>query len=134
MKLRVLLPTQILLEETANKINAEAENGAFCILPNHIDFVTALVPGILSFDSQNGEEIFLAVDQGILVKCGAEVLVSTRNAIRGTDLETLQQTVETQFKTLNEREKMARAAATKLEIGFIRGLVEMGGASSEAPT
>ena len=134
MKLKVLLPTQILLDETTNKINAEAENGAFGILPNHIDFVTALVPGILSFDSQNGEEIFLAVDQGILVKCGAEVLVSTRNAIRGTDLETLQQTVETQFKTLNEREKMARSAATKLELGFMRGLVEMGGASSEAPT
>ena len=134
MKLRVLLPTQILLDEITNKINAEAENGSFGILPNHIDFVTALVPGILSFDSQNGEEIFLAVDQGILVKCGAEVLVSTRNAIRGTDLETLQQTVETQFKILDEREKMARSAATKLEIGFIRGLVEMGGASSEAPT
>ncbi|KZL48255.1 F0F1 ATP synthase subunit epsilon [Nodularia spumigena CENA596] len=134
MKLRVLLPTQILLDEITNKINAEAENGAFCILPHHIDFVTALVPGILSFDSQQGEEIFLAVDQGILVKCGAEVLVSIRNAIRGNNLETLQQTVETQFKTLNEREKMARSAAAKLEVGFIRGLVEMGGASSEAPT
>ncbi|MEA5514643.1 F0F1 ATP synthase subunit epsilon [Nodularia sp. UHCC 0506] len=134
MKLKVLLPTQILLEETANKINAEAENGAFGILPNHIDFVTALVPGILSFDSQQGEEIFLAVDQGILVKCGAEVLVSTRNAIRGNNLETLQQTVEAQFKTLNEKEKMARSAAAKLEIGFIRSLIETGGASSETPT
>lgn len=134
MQLKILLPTQILLSEPATKINAEAENGAFGILPNHIDFVTALVPGILSFVSPQEQETFLAVDQGILVKCGAEVLISTRNAILGTDLETLQQTVETQFKTLNEREKMARSAAAKLELGFLRGLVKIGGASSEAPT
>lgn len=134
MKLKILLPTEIILEESAFKINGEAENGSFCILPNHIDFVTVLVPGILSFNSPSGQEIFIAVDQGILVKCGDQVLVSIRNAIRGTDLETLQQTVETQFQILNEREKKARSAAAKLEVSFMRGLVEIGGAASEAPT
>ncbi len=134
MKIKILLPTQILLEEPAAKINAEAENGAFGILPNHIDFVTALVPSILSFVTPQGQENFLAVDQGILVKCGNEVLISTRQAIRGNNLETLQKTVETEFKTLNEKEKMARAAAAKLEIIFLRGLIEVGTANSEAPT
>ncbi|WP_066379538.1 MULTISPECIES: F0F1 ATP synthase subunit epsilon [unclassified Anabaena] len=131
MNLKILLPTEVLLETEVQQIVAEAENGCFAMLPHHIDFVTALVPGVLSFKSAQGEEIFLAVDAGILVKCGAEVLVSTRNAVQGADLETLHQTVEAQFKNLDEREKQARAATAKLEAGFIRGFVEMGGSSRE---
>ena len=50
MKLMVLLPTEVLIDEEARKITAEAQNGSFCLLPRHIDFVTALVPGILSFE------------------------------------------------------------------------------------
>ncbi|MDJ0677612.1 MAG: F0F1 ATP synthase subunit epsilon [Calothrix sp. MO_167.B42] len=127
MKLKVLLPTEVLINEAASKITAEAENGCFCLLPNHVDFVAGLVPGLLLFESREGEEIFLAVDEGILVKCGLEVLVSVRNAIRGTDLETLKNTVEQEFQSLDEREKMTRGALAKLEASFIRGFLEVGG-------
>src|SRR5512141_1536235 len=102
MKLKVLLPTQILLAETVSKITAEAENGSFCLLPRHIDFVTALVPGLLSFVTTDGQEHFLAVDEGILVKCGTQVLVSTQHAVRSPDLGQLQQTIEQQFRMLDE--------------------------------
>lgn len=127
MKLKVLLPTEVLIDEVASKIIAEAENGCFCLLPNHVDFVAGLVPGLLLFESREGEEIFLAVDEGILVKCGLEVLVSVRNAIRGTDLETLKNTVEQEFQSLDEREQMTRGALAKLEASFIRGFLEVGG-------
>jgi ATP synthase protein I len=78
MRLKVLLPTEVLLNEAVTKVIAEAENGSFCLLPRHIDFVAALVPGLLSFTIDEGHEEFLAIDEGILVKCGAEVLVSTK--------------------------------------------------------
>ncbi len=81
MKLKTLIPTQVLIDREVPKVIAEAENGNFCLLPHHIDFVAALVPGILSYTSATGEELFVAVDQGILVKCGREVLVSTFNAV-----------------------------------------------------
>ena len=125
MKFKVLLPTTILLDEEVTKVIAEAENGSFCLLPRHIDFVTALVPGILSFKSAHGEEEFLAVDEGILVKCGEDVLVSTRYAIRSTDLEVLQQTVEKQFLLLDDREKKTRSALAKLEANIVRRFVEL---------
>ena len=51
MRLKVLLPTKILIDEEVTKVVAEAEDGSFCILPRHIDFVSALVPGIFSFTS-----------------------------------------------------------------------------------
>lgn len=127
MKLKVLLPTEVLLDQAIAKVTAEAENGAFCLLPQHIDFVTALVPGILSFEAaETGEEVFLAVDEGILLKCGAEVLVSTRAAVCGTDLDTLQQTVETEYRILDEEQKKARSALARLEAAFVRQFVSEG--------
>lgn len=124
MKLKVLLPTEVLLDEAVVKVNAEAKNGCFCLLPHHINFVTALVPGILSFVSIDGQETFLAVDEGILIKSGAQVFVSTRNAVRSKDLKQLQQTIEKRFRLLDEQEKNARLALTKLEANIVRQFVE----------
>lgn len=131
MKLKVLVPTKVFLTATVQQVNAEAENGAFGLLPNHIDFVTALAPGILSYRSEAGEEVFIAVDRGILVKCGQEVLVSTGQAIKDADLETLQQTVQEQFRQLDEQQKHARTAIARLEAGLARGMLEMGEESRE---
>jgi F-type H+-transporting ATPase subunit epsilon len=127
MHLKLLLPTEILIDQTVTKVTAEAENGSFCLLPNHIDFVTALVPGILSFESETGEECFLAVDEGVLVKQGAVVRVSVRNAVRGESLESLQQQVQQQFRQLDEREKLARSVLARLETSFVREFMELGG-------
>jgi F-type H+-transporting ATPase subunit epsilon len=124
MKLKILLPTEILIHEEVVKVVAEAENGSFCILPRHVDFLAALVPGIFSFVTSGGVEQFLAVDEGVLIKCGPEVLVSTRNAVRGPDLGKLEQTVEKSFQVLEDRERMARSAVAKLEANFIRRLME----------
>lgn len=119
MKLKVLLPTEILIDRDVTKITGEAENGSFCVLPRHIDFVTSLVPGIFSFESDGIEE-FLALDEGILVKRGKEVLVSTKNGFHSDNLGTLKETVEKKFKVLEEREKKARSAIAKLEAAFVR--------------
>jgi F-type H+-transporting ATPase subunit epsilon len=127
MKLKVLLPAEVLIEEDVTKIVAEAHNGFFCLLPRHVDFVAALDPGILSYETGSGHEVFLAVDEGILIKCGQEVLVSTRNAVRGPDLGQLRLTVVEKFETLDEREKSARSAMTRIEAGFVRRFLEIQG-------
>jgi F-type H+-transporting ATPase subunit epsilon len=126
MQLKVLLPTQVLLSEEVIKVVAEAQNGSFCLLPRHIDFVTALASGILSYErAKGGKEIFIAVDGGVLVKEGETVSVSTRNAIRGPDLGTLKKTIEEKFKVLDDREKTARTAAAKIEAVFVRRFLEI---------
>jgi F-type H+-transporting ATPase subunit epsilon len=126
MRLRVLLPTEVLVDEEVDKVIAEAENGSFCLLPRHIDFVAALVPGLLSYvKAGTGAEEFLAVDEGILVKCGAQVEVSTRQGLRGPELGTLKATVEKTFKVLTEQEKRARSAMANLEANFIRRFLKV---------
>ena len=126
MKLKILLPTEILVDEEVTKVIAAGGNGSFCLLPRHIDFVAALAPGLLSFvKADDGSEEFLAVDEGILVKCGPEVLVSTPKAVRGPELGTLQEMVEKTFKVLTNQEKQARSALANLEANFIRRFLKL---------
>jgi F-type H+-transporting ATPase subunit epsilon len=126
MRLTVILPTGLLVDQEVIKVTAEAENGSFCLLPRHIDFLAALVPGLLSFENDVGEEEFLAIDEGVLVKCGAEVMVSTRNAVRGVPLGQLRQAVEKQFRVLDEREQQARKVLTKLEADLVGRFIRLG--------
>ena len=123
MRLKVFVPTAIRIDAETRKIIAEAENGSFCLLPRHIDFVAALVPSILSFVDENEQEQFLAIDEGILVKCGDEVRVVVGNAVRGAVLEDLQQVIEAEFRTLDERERLARTALTRLEANLMRSMI-----------
>ncbi len=126
MRLKIMTPTQIVVNQETAKVIAEGENGSFCLLPRHIDFVAALVPGILSFFSSEGQEEFAAVDEGILIKAGREVLVSTRNAVRSKELGTLRQTVAREFQVKDERERTALAAGARLEADIVRKFIELG--------
>ncbi|MFW6140424.1 MAG: F0F1 ATP synthase subunit epsilon [Acidobacteriota bacterium] len=124
MKLKVLLPSQVFLEEEVNKISGEALNGSFTILPKHLDFVTVLQPGLLYFKSDK-KESFLAVDKGVLLKVGSKVLVSARSAVKAEDLEDVRQKVEEKYKELNEKEKKSRSVLAKFESDFIRRFLEL---------
>lgn len=126
MHLTVLLPRQVYVDEPVARISGEAENGSFTLLPRHIDFVTVLVPGLLSFIDEAGDESFLATDSGILVKVGPQVRISTRRAARGSDLETLRQIAEEEFSTLDEHERQARAVLLSLEMDLVRRFIELG--------
>ena len=126
MQLKVILPTELLIDVPVAKVLAEAENGAFCLLPRHIDIVAALVPSLLTFVASDGRAHVLAVDGGVLVKCGPEVRVSTRHAVQGPDLGQLKQIIEVQFRTLDEREARARAVLAKLEADTLRRFVKLG--------
>jgi F-type H+-transporting ATPase subunit epsilon len=125
MMLKILLPAEILMEQEVNKIVAEAENGSFCLMPNHIDFVATLAPGLFTYEPATGGKELLAMDVGTLVKKGSDVLVSTRNAVRAPDLGKLKQVVVQEYEALDEREKMVRSASAKLEASLIRRFMEL---------
>ncbi len=124
MRLTIHLPDRILIDSQVSKVIAESATGSFCLLPRHIDHVALLVPGILSYEKVDppGEE-FLAVDEGLLVKCGSDVRVSTRNAVLSKDLGSLKQTVEDEFLELDEQERRTRSIITKLETDFVRSIL-----------
>jgi len=125
MNLKVLLPSRIFAEKTGvSRIVAETLGGSFGLLPHRLDCVAALAPGILIYENETEGEVFVAVDEGVLVKTGLDVLISVRNAIGGADLSQLRDAVEREFLILNERERDVRSVMAKMESGFIRRLVE----------
>lgn len=126
MQLKVLLPTEVLVDVRASRVVAEASDGSFCLRPKHTDFVAALIPGILTFVSDDEVEHFVGVADGVLVKSESDVRVSVRNAVVGTDLETLRTTVAERFLMLDDRERVARSAIAKLEADFVRRFLKFG--------
>jgi F-type H+-transporting ATPase subunit epsilon len=123
MNLKVLLPFQIFVEQSGvSRIVAETHAGSFGLLPHRLDCVAALSPGILIYESASEGEVFVAVDEGVLVKSGQDVLVSVRRAMGGKDLSQLRHAVEQEFLTLDDEERSVRSVMDKLETGLLRRL------------
>ena len=125
MRLKVLLPTEVLVDEEVQKIGAEAEDGELTLLPHHIDLTTALPPSVLSFDLPGGREEFVAIGEGVLVKCGEEVLVSARKGVRGDELGKLRERVQEEFAKLDEGAETVRMSLSKIEATFVHRFIEL---------
>jgi len=125
MNLKVLLPFRVFADKTGvSRIVAQSREGSFGLLPHRLDCVAALAPGILIYESEAEGEAYVAVDEGVLVKTGLDVLVSVRNAIGGTDLGKLHEAVKREFLNLNEGEQSVRSVMAKMESDLIRRLAE----------
>ncbi len=125
MNLKVLLPHGVFDEKTGvSRIVAETQEGSFGLLPQRLDCVAALAPGILIYEAEAGGEVCLAVDEGVLIKTGPDVFVSVRNAIAGTDLDQLREAVEQEFLQRDEREQAVRSVLVKMESGLIRRMAD----------
>jgi len=126
MDLKILLPFQVFADKTGvSRIVAEARGGAFGLLPRRLDCVAALTPGILTYETPQDGEVFVAVDEGVIVKTGPNVLVSVRRALAGSDLSQLRDAVERQFLTIDAEEKTLRSAVAKMEGQLISGIVSL---------
>ncbi len=126
MNLKIFLPFEILIqEENVERIIAEAKDGSFGILPHRLDCVAALTSGILIYEDQQKKENFVAIDEGILIKTGANVIVSVRRAHKGNDLAKMKQEVEKEFINLNEKEKNTQSVLVKMESSFIHRLAKL---------
>jgi F-type H+-transporting ATPase subunit epsilon len=124
MELEIYVPDAVFLQTRVQKVIAESPAGSFCLLPRHIDYVTALVPGILTYTT-DGSEFFVAVDNGILIKQGKTVSVSTRQAVSGP-LGELKNEVERMLHDIDEHEKKTRSSVARLEADFVRRFIEFG--------
>jgi len=120
MHVYLRLPSRVLFEGTAVALRGEARDGGFGILPNHVDFVTALVPSVLLITQADGVERIFGVDEGLLVKKGHTVDVAVRRGVESDDLDGLRDTVGDSFAGLEDEERVARAALSRLEADMVR--------------
>jgi F-type H+-transporting ATPase subunit epsilon len=120
MDLKILLPFKVFAEtKNVNHIVFETSEGSYGLLPQRLDCVAAIVPGIFSYEAETGGPHYVAVDDGILVKAGSQVLLLVQNAVGGADLGMLSETVKKEFAAKNETEMKARSLMQNLESGFM---------------
>lgn len=125
MQLKILVPAKVFADiGQVSSIVADTRDGSFGILPQRLDCVAALVPGILAYRC-GSSTVYLAVDEGVLVKTGANVLVSVRHAIQGADLDSLREAVEREFLTLDAQARETQLAVAKLESGLLARFAEL---------
>ena len=125
MNLRILLPFGVFAEKDGVlRIAADTTDGSYGLLPHRLDCVAALVPGILMYEAKDVGTVYVGIDQGVLVKAGAQVTVSVRRAIGGSDLGQLKDAVEREFLKLDEQERNVRTAVAKMESGLMGRLAE----------
>lgn len=128
MQLKIMVPDSVILDEEITKLTAQSSGGNFCLEPRHCDFVTVLVPGLLSYTIRSGEtkeELtrYVAVNAGILVKSQGQVMVSVQEAVTGKELGELEKMIEEHFEVTDDRERLARSAIARLESDFLRRLL-----------
>ena len=125
MHLRILLPSEVFADKPdVVRITANTSAGSLGLLEHRLDCVAALVPGIMTYETKHDGTVYLALDEGVLVKTGADVLVSVRQAIGGEDLGKLRDAVKSTFLALDKEERSVREAVTKMEVGFIGRFAE----------
>ena len=125
MQLKVMTPTALCIDRAVCRIVAEAPDGMFALLPRHVDFVTALIPGVITYELNDGTEHFVAVNAGTLVKCGDIVRIAVGGAAEGDDLAVMRQRVESEFRRGDDDERAARSALARLEVNMVRCFREL---------
>ncbi len=125
MKLKVTSPIGIVLRAEIQKIDFEALDGHFTILPRHVDFVSALPPNIVCYQTTDEQMHYMACNRGIFVKKGNNVYLSVHKAVLSENLDDLSQTIQVEFKNDDEQRKEVNTAMAKLEIGLSRGFMKL---------
>jgi len=126
MQVVIHTPQRLLFAGQAEHLYAVAENGSFGLLPNHSDFVTALQPSVLIVREPGPKELFFVVDEGLLVKQNEQVKIAVRRGLYGENLDSLNQALAQTFAELDEDERKARSAMSRLEASVVRRFAELG--------
>jgi F-type H+-transporting ATPase subunit epsilon len=125
VNLKILLPSKIFAQMSGvDRIVAEARGGSFGLRPHRLDCVAALVPGILSYSLPGADYAYVALDEGVLIKTGSQVLIAVRRAIAGSDLARLRTAVSDEFRAVDARREAVRIALATMDSSFMGRVVE----------
>ncbi|NND91881.1 MAG: ATPase [Granulosicoccus sp.] len=125
MTVSLHIPSRTLFHGPVTRLNAVSPRGGFGILPNHVDFVTAIVPCVLELTLEDARQCLFGIDEGLLVKQHHHVKIAVRRAVESTDLDTLTDTVTNSFADIDDRERTARTALSRLEANMVRRFVNL---------
>jgi len=122
---RLVTPTGIVFEGDAAEVSAIGPLGEFGVLPDHINFITSLVPGVLEAQLPDGTKMHWVVSGGLAeVKDGVmTVLASSAESPETVDASAAAAQVDEadkQFSTLSFYDPNYAAAREALQLARAR--------------
>ena len=135
IKLRVVTPSRLMFDEEVDEVTAVGELGEFGVLPNHISFLSTLVPGEMSY-KQGANKRLLAVSGGYAEVLDNVMTVLAPAAEYGSEIDTARaqrakERAERQMAEAN-REGREEKDFELAEVALRRALVRLQVASKEA--
>jgi F-type H+-transporting ATPase subunit epsilon len=124
IRLRVVTPNRLLLDEEVDEVTAPGELGEFGVLPNHIAFLSTLVPGEMSY-LQGGSRHVLVVSGGYAEVLDNVMTVLAPAAEFGSEIDSARaqrakERAEKQIAELNREEKDFELAEVALQRALAR--------------
>jgi F-type H+-transporting ATPase subunit epsilon len=114
-RLRIVTPERLLLDEEVDEVTAPGAAGEFGVLPDHIAFLTTLVPGRMIY-KQGGQRHVLAIFGGY-----AEVFDNVMTVLADGAETAKQIDLEAARQACQETEaKLASLAADAAELATVR--------------
>src|SRR4051794_37280596 len=86
IRLRVVTPTRVMLDEDVDEVTAPGALGEFGVLPNHIAFLSLLEPGEMSY-KQGAARRYLAISGGYAEVLNDVMTVLTPTAEFGLEID-----------------------------------------------
>ena len=135
IKLRVVTPSRLMFDEEVDEVTAIGELGEFGVLPNHISFLSTLVPGEMSY-KQGANRRLLAVSGGYAEVLDNVMTVLAPAAEFGSEIDTAraQRAKERAEKQMAEANREVREEKDfeLAEVALQRALVRLQVASKDA--
>jgi len=124
IRLRVVTPSRLLLDEEVDEVTAPGALGEFGVLPNHIAFLTLLEPGEMSY-KQGSAKRYLAVSGGYGEVLDNVMTVLVPAAEFAAEIDTARaqlakERAEKQVRELNRGEKDFDVAEAALRRALVR--------------
>lgn len=130
MRLRIVTPLSVVVDEDIDSLRAEDASGGFGILNGHAPFLTALAISVVSWKTK-GAERFCALRGGVMTvdRC-ANIDIASREAVTGDDLATLDREVLARFQADADSERSEHTETMRLQFDVIRRMVSRLGSSA----
>ncbi|WP_022948557.1 ATP synthase F0F1 subunit epsilon [Methylohalobius crimeensis] len=108
-------------------------SGAFAIWPGHVRMLTVLELGLARFRCEEGSWEYLALPGAVLYfvpdessRSGGQLFLSCRKFVRGRNLETIEQALETQISEEERQFKDIKTSLRKMEEAMFKRLWQLG--------
>jgi F-type H+-transporting ATPase subunit epsilon len=124
LKLEIVTPAAVVYSEDVEMVTMPAADGQIGVLPHHVPLLTRIVPGEIAV-RKNGEQVFLAVGEGLVEITGTQVSIVTDMAVKAKDIDEARAEEARQRAAARLKDKLADEEVASVNAALARSLAQL---------